>query len=173
METATKMDESAPLLGFWYPALLAHAVRPGRMQAQTLLGLPLLICRDRQGRLAALRDLCPHRAMPLSYGRFDGAWVACAYHGWQFDLDGRCQHIPALVDEGGLQTDTIGVRTYPVCDQDGYIWVYIPERQHRPATLPAVPRLPILSDPHRVLHIATTVTCTLDDGIVGLMDPAH
>ena len=173
METATQAAQSAPLLGFWYPALLSKAVRPGHMQAQTLLELPLVICRDSQGRIAALRDLCPHRAMPLSFGRFDGTRLECPYHGWQFAMDGRCRHIPALVEDDGLQTEKIGVRTYPACDQDGYVWVYIPDRHGLPATLPEVPKLPVLSKQYRLLHISTMLTCTLDHGIVGLMDPAH
>src|SRR5262244_3900470 len=173
METATQAVQSVPLLGFWYPALLSKTVRPGRMQAQTLLGLPLVICRNSQGRIAALRDLCPHRAMPLSFGRFDGARLECLYHGWQFDMAGRCRHIPALVDDGDLQTENIGVRTYPACDQDGYVWVYIPDRQGLPAMLPDVPKLPVLSEQYRLLHISATLACSIDNGIVGLMDPAH
>ncbi len=173
MDTMTHTDASAPLLGFWYPALLSKAVRPGQMQAQTLLDVPLLVCRDRQGRVAVLRDLCPHRAMPLSFGRFDGRHVECPYHGWQFDLDGRCQQIPALPQDTTVAVDKIGVRTYPACDQDGYVWVYMPDADGLPSTLPAVPTLPVLSATYRMLHIATTLTCTIDHGIVGLMDPAH
>ena len=104
METTAQAAQSAPLLGFWYPALLSKAVRPGRMQAQTLLGIPLIICRDSQGRSTALRDLCPHRAMPLLLWRFDGVRLECPYHGWQFDMDDRCRHTPALVDDGALHT---------------------------------------------------------------------
>jgi len=59
METATQAVQSAPLLGFWYPALVSKAVRPGRMQAQTLLELPLVLCRDSQGRIAALLKFLP------------------------------------------------------------------------------------------------------------------
>ena len=173
MHTVTKAAQSAPLLGFWYPALRSRAVRPGRMQAQTLLGLPLVLCRDSQGRVAALRDVCPHRAMPFSFGHFDGTRLECGYHGWQFDLEGRCRYIPALVEGAGVQSEKIAVMTYPARDQDGYIWVYVPDTQGVPAPLPEVPTLPVLSEPYRMLHIATTLTCTLDNGIVGLMDPAH
>src|SRR3989454_8373283 len=97
------------------------------MRAQVLLGLPLLICRDSQGRLAALRDICPHRGMPLLFGHFDGTILECCYHGWQFDMEGRCQHIPALVADSSLQVDKIGVATYPCQERDGYIWVYLPD----------------------------------------------
>src|SRR5437867_12536275 len=121
-ESSARPASSAPLLGFWYPATLSTAVRPGKMRDQVLLGLPLLICRDSQGRLATLRDICPHRGMPLSFGHFDGTILECCYHGWQFDMEGRCRHIPALVAGSSLRVDKIGVATYPCEERDGYVW---------------------------------------------------
>ena len=162
---------SAPLLGFWYPALLAADVRPGAMKATVLLGQPLVICRDRDGRLAALRDICPHRAMPLSLGHFDGRRVECSYHGWQFDMEGRCRHIPALVSGSPIVPDKISVASYRSSEQDGYIWIYFPDADL--ASPREVPRLPVLSDKYRLFHISAQLDCTIDDGIVGLMDPAH
>jgi phenylpropionate dioxygenase-like ring-hydroxylating dioxygenase large terminal subunit len=88
-------------------------------------------------------------------------------------MDGRCQHIPTLVEDTDLQTEKIGVRIYPACDQDGYVWVYIPDKQGLPTTLPDVPKLPLLSEQYRLLHISATLACSIDNGIVGLMDPAH
>src|SRR2546425_8789695 len=137
-ESSTRPASSAPLLGFWYPATLATAVRPGKMRAQVLLGLPLLICRDSQGRLAALRDICPHRGMPLLFGHFDGTILECCYHGWQFDMEGRCQHIPALVADSSLQVDKIGVTTYPCEERDGYVWVYLPDPSDKTSAPPEV-----------------------------------
>ena len=59
------------------------------MLAKTLLGEPILIGRDAAGAPFALRDLCPHRGVPLSCGSFDGKEVECCYHGWRFATDGR------------------------------------------------------------------------------------
>lgn len=173
METDSKRAQSAPLKGFWYPALLSADVAAGKMKAQTLLGQPLLICRGRDGRVAALHDICPHRAMPLSFGCFDGDRVECAYHGWQFDLTGTCRNIPSLVDGSPIKVEKIGVTTYPCAEQDGYIWVYMADPQSPAEKVPDVPVLPVLSDRYRLFHIWTTLTCTVDNGIVGLMDPAH
>ena len=172
-EANSKPNVGAPLTGFWYPALFSSDVRAGSMKAQTLLGLPLVICRDEQGRVAALRDICPHRAMPLSFGCFDGERIECSYHGWQFDMKGTCRHIPALVPDSQLNPEKIGVTTYPCLDQDGYTWVYVSDSHGIPDIIPEVPRLPVLSEPYRRLHISATLKCTIDNGIVGLMDPAH
>ena len=63
--TELKPTKSAPLFGFWYPATTSEALAVGQMQTQVMLGQPILVCRDRQGRVAAMRDICPHRGMPL------------------------------------------------------------------------------------------------------------
>lgn len=76
-----------------------------------------------------MRDICPHRGMPLSFGRFDGDRVECPYHGWQFDTKGRCQRIPALPDEPILKTDKIGVVSYPAEETDGMIWLYLADER--------------------------------------------
>ena len=171
-DSVSTRSSSAPLLGFWYPALLAREVRPGRMKTQMLLGQPLLICRDREGHVSALRDICPHRGMPLSFGHFDGDRVECSYHGWQFDMQGRCRHIPALTSNSPIVPDKISVASYPCSERDGYVWVYIPDPMES-TSLPEVPRLPVLSNKYQLLHISTQLDCAVDDGIVGLMDPAH
>jgi phenylpropionate dioxygenase-like ring-hydroxylating dioxygenase large terminal subunit len=165
--------KGGPLFGFWYPAVPSTKLRPGSMQALQMLGLPILLCRDRNGRPAAMRDLCPHRGMPLSFGRFDGERVECPYHGWQFDTQGRCRRIPALPEGATLQTDKVGVTTYPAEETDGMIWLYLPDERGIPDPLPPAPRLPLLSEPQQSFHISLTYPCTPDDGVIGLIDPVH
>ena len=84
-------DLKAQLLrGLWYVALVGADVRPGRLVPKMLLCEPLLIGRGRDRRVFALRDICPHRGIPLHHGRFDGETITCCYHGWRFDVGGTC-----------------------------------------------------------------------------------
>src|SRR5215475_15662362 len=91
------VDETAALREAWYYAVPSDRLRRGKTLAKIMLGEPVLLGRDRDGAAFALRDLCPHRAMPLSFGRFDGREIECCYHGWRFDTSGRCTQIPSLV----------------------------------------------------------------------------
>src|SRR5207302_4127096 len=84
------------LRGLWYVGVVGGELRRGRMLHKTLLGEPILIGRGHDGRVFALRDICPHRGIPLHYGRFDGESIACSYHGWRFDRAGTCVEIPSL-----------------------------------------------------------------------------
>ena len=52
----------------WYFACLGRDLSPGRMSRHELLGEPVLIGRTKAGEAFALRDICPHRAAPLSAG---------------------------------------------------------------------------------------------------------
>ena len=148
------VSRSAPLFGFWYPAMPSHTLRSGTMKALQMLGLPIVLCRDRTGTLSAMRDICPHRGMPLSFGRFDGERVECPYHGWQFDIKGRCKRIPALPDEPILKTDKIGIATYPAEETDGMIWLYLADERGNLDPLPPVPRMPLPSEPRQTFHIS-------------------
>jgi phenylpropionate dioxygenase-like ring-hydroxylating dioxygenase large terminal subunit len=161
------------LRGFWYPAALGERVRRGRLREATLLGIPLVVGRDADGRAFAMKDACPHRGMPLSCGRVVGQVVECSYHGWQFDTaSGQCRNIPSWVPGDKLKVDRIFAGHFPCAEQDGYVWVHIPERMGPPDP-PPVPRLPVFSARYRLTHLEAQLPVHVDHGIIGLMDPAH
>ena len=119
--------DSLMLFGFWYRALPADQVSSGHLHKATLLEVPLVIGRDKQGSPFALRDACPHRGMPL-LRRFDGQQVECSYHGWRFDAhSGQCQLIPSLTSDQKLKIDRIYAGSYPCEERDSYIWVFMHE----------------------------------------------
>jgi phenylpropionate dioxygenase-like ring-hydroxylating dioxygenase large terminal subunit len=162
------------LRGFWYPALRSDQVRGKRMQKAMLLGEPLVLGRDSRGRAWALRDNCPHRGIPLSYGGFDGEQVECKYHGWRFDArTGQCRAIPSLTERDKLKVDRIYARHFQCEEHDRYFWVYLPDSADRDQAPPPVPCLPVFSAQYRFTQLASDLPTNIDHGIIGLMDPAH
>ena len=57
------------VLDTWYFVALSRDVAPGSLKRHELLGEPVLIGRTKGGQVFAMRDICPHRAAPLSAGR--------------------------------------------------------------------------------------------------------
>ncbi len=164
------------LLGFWYRALASRQVRGNELQKTMLLGVPLALGRDAQGRGFALRDSCPHRGMPLSYGRYDGQTLECSYHGWRFEgTSGQCREIPSLTSDQKVPVEKIHATAYPCQEQDGFFWVYMPElgTGRAAAGLPPVPRVPLHSDGYQLTQLTANMPTSVDHGIIGLMDPAH
>lgn len=162
------------LTGFWYPARRSPQVRGRRLAPAMLLGVPLVIGRDSRGKAFGLRDTCPHRGMPLSCGSFDGEVLECSYHGWRFAVEsGQCREIPSLTADSKLKVERIHAIRYPCEEQDGYFWVYLPDPAAPQEPVPPAPRLPVFSPRYRLTHLEAELPCSIDHGIIGLMDPAH
>ena len=164
------------IFGDWYPACRASALGVAKTTTALLLGVPLLLGRRLDGKLFAMKDLCPHRGIPLSAGWFDGNTVQCKYHGWRFEpCSGQCREIPSLTGLDVLQPEKIYATSYPCEERDGYCWVYLPEAGAGRVTaeLPPVPELEKFSARYRSAHLQAELPCNVDHGIIGLMDPAH
>ena len=102
------------LTNLWYMAGVAKSLKPGRMRREMLCGEPVLLGRTENGRIFALRDICPHRAAPLSAGRFRNGDVECPYHGWRFTTEGQCVHIPSVLQDQNIEIGAIRVRELPL-----------------------------------------------------------
>ena len=173
--------DSLMLFGFWYRALPAQDIGNNQLKKAMLLEIPLVVGRDRHGHPFALQDACPHRGMPLSYGRFDGQQLECSYHGWTFDAHtGQCQLIPSLTADQSLKVDRIYAGSFACEEHDNYMWVFVPELSPAGSGLtkaaePPVPapRVPTFSDQYKIAHLSADLPCSVDHGIIGLMDPAH
>ncbi|WP_421730214.1 Rieske 2Fe-2S domain-containing protein [Brevundimonas sp.] len=171
------------VLDTWYFVALSRDVAPGSLKRHELLGEPVLIGRTRGstgmgGEVFAMRDICPHRAAPLSAGRVvdsaEGETVECPYHGWRFRTDGVCAAIPSLVDGQPYEADRIRVRSYPVRESQGMVFVFIrsdprsdAEPDHAPPVFPGV----VGGDAKLVEFM--DFDSHIDHAVVGLMDPAH
>jgi phenylpropionate dioxygenase-like ring-hydroxylating dioxygenase large terminal subunit len=163
-------DAAAPLREAWYYALPSRRLRRRAVVAKVMLGEPILIGRDRAGMPFALRDLCPHRGMPLSAGNFDGREIECCYHGWRFDTRGRCTLIPSLVPGQSFTPGHIHTRPYPACEVQGNIWVFFGED---PAAAPDIPVLDGFDGRAPDLVESVRFAAAIDHAVIGLMDPAH
>jgi phenylpropionate dioxygenase-like ring-hydroxylating dioxygenase large terminal subunit len=100
----------------------SHRLKPGQVVAKTLLDEPILLGRTNQGQAFALRDICPHRAVPLSCGWYDGETVQCCYHGWRFDQQGHCVEIPSLPDQL-MDRSRFNVQRYDLQEVQGNLWI--------------------------------------------------
>jgi phenylpropionate dioxygenase-like ring-hydroxylating dioxygenase large terminal subunit len=163
------------LTNTWYMAMPGKLIKPGEMKAKKILSRPIVLGRSKTGEVFALRDICPHRGIPLSYGTFDGCEIQCCYHGWKFNTKGTCTDIPSLVPEQKFNIDRIKVSDYPCEEVQGNIWIYIPTNERNmPTDIPPAPRLPQFADNAKTTLIESChFPCDIDHAVVGLMDPAH
>lgn len=166
--------ESEILRDMWYMAVPGQQLKRGQMLGKKLLGISMLLGRDANGAVFAMRDICPHRGIPLSHGTFDGKEIECCYHGWKFNCSGVCTHIPSLLPTQKFDLERVLVDRFPCREVQGNVWVFMPQNERAiPATLPEIPVIPDIDASHYRLVEKSLFPCSIDHAVVGLMDPAH
>ena len=100
-ELLTRVGRGKPmgelLRRFWHPVLLSSELPkpdcpPVRVR---LMGERLVAFRDTSGRVGLLAEACPHRRASLFFGRNEEDGLRCIYHGWKYDVEGRCVDMPS------------------------------------------------------------------------------
>jgi len=178
MEPSSQREQQAELgflWDFWYPALRSDQIHGHKLATVMLLEVPLVLGRTADGQSFAMRDACPHRGIPLSYGHFDGKNLQCSYHGWEFDAcSGKCMLIPSLTSHDKLKVDRISAGHFPCEERDGYVWVYMSAPGAKPLeSIQRAPELPKFSSRFKITRLDCELPSHIDHGIIGLMDPAH
>ena len=84
----------------------------GQGRAYTFAGQTIAVFRQRDGKLFATDNTCPHREGPLSDGIIGAGKLICPLHMWKFDLQtGKC-----IGEDAQL-------RTYSVREMNGRICI--------------------------------------------------
>ena len=118
---------------YWMPALLASELPepdcpPVRVR---LLGEDLVAFRDTAGRIGLLEEFCPHRRASLFLGRNEEHGIRCVFHGWKFDVAGRCLDMMNEPADSDFK-DKISIASYPVVEVGDVVWAYMGPSDRRP-----------------------------------------
>jgi len=134
-----------------------------------VLGEDLVLFRDKKGRVGLLADRCSHRGASLLYGRVEERGIACAYHGWLYDIEGNCLETPPEPGDSKFRL-TIKHKAYPVQKFVGFYWAYM-----GPKPAPMIPPLDIWvrKDGRRGVVVYKVVDCNWLQSMENSVDPAH
>ena len=143
----SKMKPEFNFFQHWYPLLPVEDLDPKQPTPITILGLRLVIWKPKSSKtFRVLLDQCPHRLAPLSEGRIDDKTgnLTCSYHGWQFDEQGICTHLPQaehpeLVSKN---KDSLCAVALPVRQQQDLIWVWLDAKSSEQAANTPLPLSP-------------------------------
>ncbi len=104
-------------------------------QAVRVLGEDLVLFRDLEGRIGLIGQDCAHRGASLEYGDIEAAGIRCPYHGWLYDVSGRCLDQPSE-RQGKPFCDRVRQKAYPVKELGGLIFAYMGPNPETPPPLP-------------------------------------
>jgi phthalate 4,5-dioxygenase len=129
-ERMTRVGPGTPagrlLRMYWQPAALAEEFTgPRPIRPVRLLGDDFVMFKDEQGRYGLLDRHCAHRRADLLYGRCEDGGLRCAFHGWLFDVEGKCLEAPAEPDPKFC--GQVRQRAYPAVERNGIVFAYLGE----------------------------------------------
>ncbi len=174
MLPVSRTASTTGLLGQWYIAAKSVQVQPNAPYGTTLLGEPIVLWRDKAGKVNALEDFCPHRGAKLSRGEVHEGNIACRYHGVVLDGSGTIVRVPAMPDcplEGRR-----AVKSYDVRESNDAVFVYMPStaQPNAPASAPELPLPHEFSDPAWTGFLcASAWNCNYRYALDNLADPMH
>jgi nitrite reductase/ring-hydroxylating ferredoxin subunit len=153
----------------WQPIALVEELEAKRpVRAVRALGEDFVLFRDEGGRLGLIDRGCPHRGADMAYGRLEDGGLRCAFHGWLFDVEGRCLDTPAE-PEGSTLCQRIRTRSYPVQVRSGIVFAYL-----GPGEAPALPGFDcfVAPDTH-TFAFKGLIECNWLQALEVGIDPAH
>ncbi len=100
-------------------------------QAVRVLGEDLVLFRDLRGALGLLGRSCAHRGASLEYGDIGERGIRCLYHGWLYDVSGRCLEQPCE-SKGSAFRHKVRQVSYPVRERGGLIFAYLGPNPENP-----------------------------------------
>ncbi len=157
------------LRSYWQPAALSEELPEGGAPIPlTLFGEELVLFRDEQGRVGLLDRHCAHRGTDLSYGRLEDGGLRCIYHGWLYDVHGKCHETPGE-PPGSRLRDVVRHTAYPCQEASGVIFAYMGAGEP-----PLLPNYEVLRSPaENTWATKYYQECNYLQGLEGNMDNVH
>jgi phenylpropionate dioxygenase-like ring-hydroxylating dioxygenase large terminal subunit len=172
-DVLTRTDPGTPggemMRRYWHPVALAEELPPGGAPVPLkIMGEELVLFRDDAGRPGLLGLHCMHRGADLSYGRVEDGGLRCIYHGWLYDVNGRCLEQPGEA-LGSTTHERIRQPAYPCIERADTIWAYM-----GPGEPPDFPNYEFLTVPNdNVFAIKLFHECNWLQGNEGNIDLLH
>ncbi|MEM9622290.1 MAG: aromatic ring-hydroxylating dioxygenase subunit alpha [Pseudomonadota bacterium] len=105
-------------------ALTCEIPNPGDYRACEAGGVPIIVCRDKNGEVQAYLNICAHRgAQIMETGNGNTHRFTCPYHAWSYNDQGELIGIFSEKEFGQIDKSCYGLKKLPVLERAGLIWV--------------------------------------------------
>jgi nitrite reductase/ring-hydroxylating ferredoxin subunit len=100
---------------------------PGDFVEYEIVGMSILLVRQKDSSIKAFHNACRHRATELAKGsgRLPGRQLVCPFHGWRWNLDGSNSYVfmDSAFDADCLKPDDLRLRECLVQTWAGHVWI--------------------------------------------------
>lgn len=118
----------------WFRVAWSHDLERGGVKPLRWFNRDLVLYRGESGAPFMLDAHCPHVGAHLGHGgRVRGDTIACPFHGWRMNGDGRCIHVPLAK----RVPPRAAVTSWHLCEVSGTILAYFHPEGLAPRWTPA------------------------------------
>lgn len=119
----TELEEI--LFKIWlYAGHSSQVAQPGDFMQYRLGRDAIIICRDFEGRLHALANICRHRGARVCEDQSGSCEVfTCPYHGWVYNLDGSLRFAREMDEDDGFDPTSHGLKRIRLIEFEGLIFI--------------------------------------------------
>jgi phenylpropionate dioxygenase-like ring-hydroxylating dioxygenase large terminal subunit len=158
---------------YWLPACRSAKLEAqGAPERVRLVGEDFVAFRGTDGAVGFIAEGCPHRCASMALARNEGDGLRCIFHGWKVGIDGRCVDTPTEPEERRERfAANVPVRSHPVREAGGLVWVYLGKHRDNPPRFPAF-EFTTLGESH-VLPRRGRLHANWLQGLEALLDSAH
>jgi phthalate 4,5-dioxygenase oxygenase subunit len=155
---------------YWMPvALSRELVADGAPVRAKILGEDLIAFRATDGRVGVLREFCSHRGASLYFARNGDNGLRCWYHGWKYDVEGRCLDQPNMPAASQF-AERVRQPSYKCIEKNGAVWAYLGPQD----AVPPLPDLEWLTVPESHVFVSRRLQlCHWTQGMDGDLDSSH
>ncbi len=135
-----------------------------------VLGEDLVLFQDGSGKYGLVGEHCSHRGVSLYYGFVEEDGIRCPYHGWKYDVCGKCLEQPFENPETNFK-DKIQHPAYPVVKLAGLLFAYLGPPEKKP--IPPKWDLLVRKDGVKKIDICEVLRCNWLQAMENSVDPTH
>lgn len=101
----------------------SQVAEPTSYVTASIVGEPVVVIRDREGRLRGLSNVCRHRGTTLVDGSGSAPSLQCPNHLWTYRLDGSLAAAPSMGE--GFEVSAVCLPTVAVEEWQGWVLVNV------------------------------------------------
>lgn len=112
------------------PVVMAPSARlpeRGSVMAHDGYGLPVVLTRDREGKVRAFVNACTHKGAELTTecSAHKSSTLSCPFHAWTYALDGRLIGVPRQETLSNFNKESRPLVSLPCAEIGGIIWAIL------------------------------------------------
>ncbi|MCO5785252.1 hypothetical protein DHB74_02660 [Pseudomonas sp. G11-1] len=115
----------------WFGVLFSDEIACEEVKAIKYFNKDYVVFRGKSGEVSILDAHCPHLGAHLGGGTCEGETIKCPFHGWAFDMSGKCVDIP-YCDRIPVKAKKGELKKYPVRELNQVIHMWFDPNGNEP-----------------------------------------